>query len=327
MAKSVLSAPHFQNEAAAFAYVEARVWPEGPTCHHCRNRDRVSLMGGKTTRMGLYKCYACRKPFTVRMGSIFEDSHLPLHLWLQVIHLMCASKKGISTRQIQRMLQCSMKTAWFLGHRIREAMNDKPGVFYSPVGGAGKVVEVDETYVGGRAENRAYGPIPPKQSVMALVERGGAVRSFHVPNVTAHLLAPIIAKHAHLQSNLMTDELRTYTLVGRKFASHSTVQHQDKEYVRQDPRFLTHTNTVEGYFSILKRGIFGVYHHVSEAHLQRYLNEFDFRYSNRARLGVDDQARTALAVQGATGKRLTYQTTRVGRAAKAAQDARDDLPF
>lgn len=314
MAKSVLSQPQFQNEAAAFAYVEARIWPNGPVCHHCGERKRVSLMGGKSTRLGLYKCYACRKPFTVRMGTIFESSHLPLHLWLQVIHLMCASKKGISTRQIQRMLQCSMKTAWFLGHRIREAMNDNPGVFYSPLGGQGMTVEADETYVGGLAKNRAYGTVPEKQIVMALVERGGAVRSFHIPNVTAQTLAPIIGKHAHKQSNLMTDEAHVYKGIGWNFAAHATVAHYAKEYVRQDPKFLVHTNTIEGYFSILKRGIFGVYHHVSEAHLKRYLCEFDFRYTNREKVGVADEARTALAVAGARGKRLTYETTRGGRA-------------
>ena len=316
MAKSVLSEAHFQNEAAAFAYVEAKLWPEGPTCRHCGERERVSLMGGKSTRQGLYKCYACRKPFTVRMGSIFESSHLPLHLWLQVIHLMCASKKGISTRQIQRMLQCSMKTAWFLGHRIREAMNDNPGVFYSPLGGQGMAVEADETYVGGKAENRAFKAPRPKHAVVALVERGGAVRSFHVPNVTASVLRPIIGKHAHPASNLMTDEAPVYTGIGWNFGSHHTIKHRDKEYVRQDAKYLVHTNTVEGYFSILKRGIFGVYHHVSEAHLKRYLAEFDFRYTNREKVGINDTARTAITVAGAKGKRLTYETIG-GRRAEA----------
>src|SRR5215216_4572037 len=167
MPQSVLSEPHFQNEAAAFAYVEARLWPNGPVCCHCGDRERIGRLQGKTTRPGLHKCYRCRQPFTVRMGTIFESSHLPLHLWLQVIHLMCASKKGLSTHQIQRMLRCSMKTAWFLGHRIREAMNDKPGVFYSPLGGAGKTVEADETFVGRKSTSRAYEAPAPKQAVMA----------------------------------------------------------------------------------------------------------------------------------------------------------------
>lgn len=191
MANPLLSAPHFQNEGAAFAYVEARLWPTGPICHHCGERKRVGKLQGKTTRPGLYKCYACKKPFTVRMGTIFELSHLPLQLWLQIIHLMCASKKGLSTNQIQRMLRCSMKTAWFLGHRIRAAMDEKPGVFFSPIGGEGKTVEADETYVGPKAKNRAYEAPKPHQAVMSLVERGGAVRSFHVPNVTAKMLHPL----------------------------------------------------------------------------------------------------------------------------------------
>ena len=311
MAKAVLSAAHFQNEAAAFAYVEARLWPNGPVCRHCGENERIGRLAGKSTRPGLYKCYRCRKPFTVRMGTIFESSHLPLHLWLQVIHLMCASKKGIASRQIQRMLQCSMKTAWFLTHRIREAMNDNPGVFYSPLGGAGATLEVDETYVGGAAENRAYEAPKPKQIVMTLVERGGAVRSFHVPNVTASVLRNVIARHAHPDSRFMSDEAHAYRDIGWNFASHGSVVHSQKEYVRGD----VHTNTVEGYFSILKRGIFGVYHHVSEAHLKRYLNEFDFRYTHRIARGVDDVARAGLALDGVKGKRLTYTTPRRRRAA------------
>jgi transposase-like protein len=311
MAHPVLSAPQFQTEAGAFAYVEARLWPNGPVCHHCGERERIGKLAGKSTRPGLYKCYRCRKPFTVRMGTIFESSHLPLHLWLQVIHLMCASKKGIASRQIQRMLQCSMKTAWFLTHRIREAMNDNPGVFFSPLGGDGGTIEADETCVGGKAENRAYGAPKPKQVVMTLVERGGAARSFHVPNVTANVLRSIIGKHAHRDSRFMTDEAVAYTAIGWNFASHGTVMHSAKEYVRGE----IHTNTVEGYFSILKRGIFGVYHHVSEAHLHRYLNEFDFRYTHRIARGVDDVKRADAALVGAKGKRLTYRTTRRGRAA------------
>jgi transposase-like protein len=310
MAKPLLNAPHFQNEAAAFAYVEARLWPNGPVCHHCGERERIGKLQGKTTRPGLYKCYRCKKPFTVRMGTIFESSHLPLQLWLQIIHLMCASKKGISTNQIQRMLRCSMKTAWFLGHRIREAMNDKPGVFFSPLGGEGKTVEADETFIGGKAKNRAYEAPKPHEAVMSLVERGGAVRSFHIANVTAKMMHPIIAKHAHRDSRFVTDEWPSYMNIGWNFAKHETVMHSAKEYVRGD----VYTNTVEGYFSILKRGIYGVYQHVSEAHLKRYLCEFDFRYSNRERLGVDDVARADLALDGVKGKRLTYRAAGGGRA-------------
>jgi transposase-like protein len=306
MAHAVLTAPQFQNEAAAFVYVEAALWPNGPVCPHCQETARIGRLSGKTTRPGLRKCYACKKPFTVRMGTIFEDSHLPLHLWLQIIHLMCASKKGISTRQIQRMLNCSMKTAWFTGHRIREAMKETRGLFTPPLGGAGRTVEADETYIGRKAESRAYEAPAPKQAVMALVERGGKVRSFHVPNVTAQSLRPIIGRHAHMDSRFMSDESRIYTGIGWNFASHQTVVHSEKEYVRGD----VYTNTVEGYFSILKRGIYGVYQHVSEAHLKRYLCEFDFRYSNRIKLGVDDVKRADLVLAGVKGKRLTYETTR-----------------
>jgi transposase-like protein len=307
MAKSVLSAPRFHNEEVAFEHVEAQLWPDGPVCPHCgASGEKIGRLQGKTSRPGLRKCYACRKPFTVRIGSIFEDSHLPLHLWLQAIHLMCASKKGISTRQLQRMLGCGMKTAWHLGHRVRAAMNEKPSAIYSPIGGKGKTIEADETYIGRKAGSRAYEAPEPKQAVMALVERGGAVRSFHIPNVTAKMLHPIIGRHAHPDRRFMSDEAHVYTGIGWNFASHQSVMHSAKEYVRGD----AYTNTVEGYFSILKRGIYGVYQHVSEAHLHRYLAEFDFRYSNRIKLGIDDVKRAALVVEGMKGKRLTYETTR-----------------
>jgi transposase-like protein len=314
MAKSVLNAPHFQNEPAAFAYVEARLWPNGPVCPHCGETARIGELKGKTTRVGLRKCYACRKPFTVRQGTIFESSHLPLHLWLQVIHLMCASKKGISTRQVQRMLQCSMKTAWFLTHRIREAMTAKHGIFTDPLGGAGKVVEADEAFIGRDAKKKLAGP-GPQLPVMSLVEREGYVRSFHVPNVSNVTLHGVLARHAHTESRLMTDDAAQYRVVGHNFADHGRVTHSQGEYVsRQDPTI--HTNTVEGYFSILKRGIFGVYHHVSEAHLRRYLAEFDYRYNTREKLGVDDVKRASGVVIAAKGKRLTYETT--GRRGQAA---------
>jgi transposase-like protein len=314
MAANVLSALHFQNETAAFAYVEARLWPNGPCCYHCGEEKRVGKLQGKSTRPGLYKCYKCRKPFTVRKGTIFESSHLPLHLWLQIIHLFCASKKGISTHQIQRMLRCSMKTAWFLGHRIREAMKENHDLFTPPLGGAGRTIEADETYVGRKASSRAYEAPGPKQPVMALVERNGRVRSFHIPNVTARLLHPILARHAHRDSRFMSDEAPIYSGIGWNFASHGTIRHADNEYVRGD----VHTNTVEGYFSILKRGVYGVYQHVSEAHLKRYLSEFDFRYSYRMKLGFDDVKRADLALLGVRGKRLTYETTRRGRATQSA---------
>jgi transposase-like protein len=307
MANSVLSAERFHNEEAAFEYVEAHLWPNGPTCPHCGNADaaKIGRLQGKTTRAGLRKCYACRKPFTVRMGSIFEDSHFPLRLWLQAIHLMCASKKGISTRQLQRMLGCGLKTAWFLSHRIRETMKTHRGMFTEPMGGAGKTVEVDETYVGRKAGTKAFLPVSEKQPVVALVERNGEVRSFHMPTVRANTLRSVMARNISLESHLMTDESKMYTFIGHNFASHGTVVHSNREYVRGE----VHTNTVEGHFSILKRGIYGVYQHVSEAHLGRYLSEFDFRYNNRIALGCDDNTRADRALKGAKGKRLTYQTT------------------
>ena len=308
MAKSVLNAPHFQNEAAAFEYVETRLWPNGPTCPHCGECERIGTLKGKTTRIGLRKCYSCRKPFTVRQGSIFESSHLPLHLWLQVIHLMCASKKGISTRQIQRMLDCSMKTAWFLTMRIREAMAEKHGIFTPPLGGEGKVVESDEAYIGRDASKKLAGP-GPQLPVMSLVERGGKVRSFHVANVRGSTLGSVLVRHADPKSRLMTDDSATYRTFGWNFADHGRVTHTRGEYVSKQDATI-HTNTVEGYFSILKRGIIGTFHHVSEAHLGRYLSEFDFRYNAREKLGVNDVARADLALAGVVGKRLTYETTR-----------------
>jgi hypothetical protein len=260
----------------------------------------VGRLEGKTTRPGLHKCYACRKPFTVRMGTIFESSHLALHLWLQVIHLMCASKKGISTRQIQRLLSCSMKTAWFLTHRIREAM--APAKDAGPLGGEGKTLEADETYVGAEA-GKKLGRKPVKKAiVMGLVERDGKGRSVHIRH--GGYIPAVLGKHASPKSRLMTDEAPIYKAVGWNFAGHESVNHSKLEYARGDAS----TNTVEGMFSVLKRGLYGTYQHVSETHLHRYLAEFDFRYNNRERLGVNDVSRAAIAVKATKGKRLTYQT-------------------
>ncbi|MBI3678516.1 MAG: IS1595 family transposase [Proteobacteria bacterium] len=309
MARSVLNAPQFQNEEAAFAHVEAKLWPKGPVCPFCGERERVGRLNGKTTRPGLCKCYVCQKPFTVRMGTILESSHLPLHLWLQIIHLMCASKKGISTRQIQRMLDCSMKTAWFLSHRVREAM--KEGGF-GPLGGEGAIIEADATYIGAKEKNKHVGKRNPKNIggagkliVHTLVERNGRARSHHIPSVRGATLRKVLLQNADPRSSLMTDTAGGYLHVGREFARHEMVDHGRDEYVRGD----AYTNTAEGFFSVLKRGIYGVYQHVSEAHLHRYLSEFDFRYSNRERLGVDDVSRADIALHGVKGKRLTYRTT------------------
>jgi transposase-like protein len=308
----VLSAAHVHSEEAAYAFAETRLWPDGPTCPHCgATREHVGRLRGKTNRVGLYKCYGCRKPFTVKIGTVFESSHVPMRVWLQAIYLFCSSKKGISTRQLQRTFGCGLKTAWFLGHRVREAMTELnlldsgPG----PLGGANKVVEADETYVGGKAANRK-GYIPPKAPVLALVERDGRVRSFHVPNVTAQSLKPIIVANVNKATYLMTDESPVYWSIGREFSGHGAVNHSAQEYVRAA---FWHTNTAENYFSILKRGIFGCYFHVSERHLHRYAAEFDFRYNNRIGLGIDDLARADRALAGAKGKRLTYATTGLER--------------
>jgi transposase-like protein len=313
MTRSVLSAPHLHNEEAAFAYVEAQLWPNGPVCPHCGNVDaaKIGRLQGKSSRPGLRKCYACRKAFTVRIGSIFEDSHFPLHLWLQAIQLICQSKKGISTRQIQRVFNCSMKTAWFLMHRVRETMKRDDDLFQPPMGGAGRTIEADVTYVGRKPGTKVRPGAGHMNPVFTLVERDGTARSFHMPNVEANNLRSVLAVHADKASHFMTDEARAFTAVGWNFASHGTVKHSDDEYVRYEDngRRVVTTNTVEGFFSIIKRGVYGVYQHVSEAHLHRYLAEFDFRYSNREKCGVDDVQRAALAVQGAKGRRLTYETT------------------
>jgi transposase-like protein len=315
---SILSAPHFHNEEAAYAFVETRLWPQGPMCPHCgAAREHVGKLKGKTTRPGLYKCYACRKPFTVKMGTVMESSHVPLRIWLQAIYLMNSSKKGISTRQLQRTFRCGMKTAWFLSHRIREAMADLKIRDGEQIGGEGKFVELDETYIGGREKNKhrsrrtsAVGGAG-KQIVFSLVERNGRVRSLHLPEVNAKTLGPILHAQVNNRSFLMTDDAGQYRHIGRGFAGHESVNHGIEEYVRGN----AHTNTAENFFSILKRGIGGCYFHVSQEHLHRYLSEFDFRYSNRSALGVEDLERAELALAGTKGKRLTYRTTSGNRRA------------
>jgi transposase-like protein len=314
MAQPILTAAHMQDEEAAFAFLEARVWPNGPVCPHCGCSGRIKKLAGKTTRFGLHKCYDCMKPFTVKVGTVFESSHVKLHLWLQAVHLICSSKKGISSNQLHRTLGVTLKTAWFMSHRIREAMREKRDLFTPPLGGAGRTVEADETYIRAKAKNRAYKSVAEKQPVMALVERGGKVRTSHVGHVDAANLAPIIGRHIHSDTRFQTDESPIYRGNGWNFAHHGTVMHTAKEYVRGDD----HTNTVEGYFSVLKRGIYGVYQHVTEGHLKQYLVEFDFRYSHRVKLGFDDVARADLTLKGTVGKRLTYRTTRGAGAAAIA---------
>mgnify|MGYP001239274492 CR=1 FL=1 len=299
MAKPVLNAPQFQSEPAAFEFVEARLWPNGPVCPHCQETKRIGRLNGKTTRPGLHKCYACKKPFTVRMGTLFEDSHLPLHLWLQVIHLMCCSKKGISTRQIQRMLNCSMKTAWFLGHRIRLAM--APAGDPGKMGGEGKTVEIDDMEVG-RSHKTRKRPEGRKRNmkVLSLIERGGAIRSV----VLDHRgIGPRIRQHLDRGSRLVSDSAPVFKFTGA--AKHEAVDHSKFEWARGD----VHTNTLEGFFSIFKRGIIGVYQHIDSKHFERYAAEFDFRMNTRAKLGINDSDRTEIALRGVKGKRLTYETT------------------
>jgi transposase-like protein len=321
MAHPILSAEHFHNEEAAYEYVEARLWPNGPTCPHCGNADpsRIGRLQGKSTRLGVRKCYACRKPFTVKVGTIFEDSHLAMHLWLQAIHLLAASKKGFSTNQMRRTLGCGMKTAWFLTHRVREMMAPLGGT--PLMGGEGSTVEIDETWIGGLEENKhankrhfANDPKKGKTSVIALVERQGAALAYHMPEVTGANLRTVIRENVERGARFYSDESNT---IRSAVWSHPSdkVNHHKGEYVRGD----VHTNTVEGFFSIVKRGLTGVYHSVSKEHLDRYLAEYAFRYSNRSALGIEDVARADLAIIGAKGKHLTYETTRAQRREEASE--------
>jgi len=297
-----LTDPIFTDEDKAREHFEAIRWPNGPVCPHCGvTSEHVTRLAGKVHRPGLYQCNACRESFTVKMGTVMESSHLSYRKWALGFKLMTASKKGVSAHQLHRMLGITYKTAWFMAHRIREAMRPTDD---GQLGGEGKTVEVDETYVGGKAKNRAYAKtLPRHEAVASLVERGGKVRSRHVADVTAKTLKPILVEAIAKETNLRTDQSPVYTEIGTGFASHATVNHSIKEYVRGD----AHTNTVEGYFSIFKRGIYGVYHHVSQEHLKRYLAEFDFRYNERIALGVNDQERAAKAIKGAVGRRLTYR--------------------
>jgi transposase-like protein len=300
---SVLSAPHYHDEDAAFAYVEKAVWPEGPVCPHCGGVERISKMQGSATRKGLHKCYQCRRQFTVRQGTIFESSHVPLHIWLQAIFFVAGSKKGVSSNQLHRTLGVTLKTAWFMSHRIREAMRDGS---LAPMGGEGEIVEVDETFIGrikGKPVAMAY---HHKMKVLSLIERGsGKARSMVVDGVGMATLLPIVKANLERETHVMTDEAAAYRYLKHHFADHSRVSHKAGEYVRGE----VYTNTVEGFFSIFKRGMRGVYQFCGERHLHRYLAEFDFRYSNRAALGCNDEERASRLLRGIVGKRLTYRRT------------------
>jgi transposase-like protein len=300
---ALLSDPVYHDEDAARAYIEQVRWPEFVSCALCGSVEKISRLGGESMGPGWWYCGACKGKFTVRVGMIFERSHIPLHKWLLALRLMTSSKKGVSAHQLHRTLGITYKSAWFLGHRIREAMSETGS---APVGGEGMFVEADETHVGGRARNRACKAPAPKKAVVSLVERSGRVRSQHVPEVNAANLRPILEAGIDKASHLRTDESGVYWKAGEKFASHRTVNHSEKEYVHGDAS----TNAAENFFSILKRGIYGTYQHVSEEHLHRYLAEFDFRHNNRVKLGIGDAERTRRAIVGAEGKRLTYRRAR-----------------
>lgn len=298
-----LTDPIFNNEDAARSHFEAIRWPDGRVCPHCGTIGNSTLLKGKSTRPGLYKCKDCRKPFTATMGTVYERSHIPLHKWLLATHLMVSSKKGISAHQLFRMLGFgSYRTAWFMAHRIREAMRSGD---LAPFGQGGGAVEVDECYIGRKPDSgNPKGGHAHKMTVLGLVDREtGRSRLFHVEKAAGSLIQPIVLANLAREARLMTDEATMYRRIGREFAEHSAVHHYNEEYVRGDVT----TNTVEGAFSIFKRGMRGVYQFCAEKHLHRYLAEFEFRYTNREACGVNDTERALIATRGAVGRRLTYE--------------------
>ncbi len=312
-----LTNPIFNDEEAARAYFESIRWPDGkPACPHCGVAGHATLVKGKSHRSGMYQCNGCLKPFTVTVGSVMESSHVPLHKWALAFRLMAASKKGFSAHQLMRSLGLgSYRTAWFMAHRVREAMAEHDP---EPLGGKGKTVEIDETFIGKPDEVFVSGKgwqskrgTDTKRKVLTMVERGGRAVSVKVEDLTVQTLKTVIGKHVVLDSTLNTDEAQHYKALGKHFEAHDAVNHSAEEYVRREDGKLTTTNTVEGFFGVFKRGMTGVYQHCGENHLQAYLNEFDFRYSNRSALGVEDTERMIRAVKGAEGKRLTYKQPRV----------------
>lgn len=312
---SELNQPHFQDAEKAREYLEAQVWPNGRVCPHCGVIGDHYELRGKTNRPGLYKCSDCREPFTVTVGTVFERSKIGLHVWLQAIYLLSSSKKGMSSKQIERMLGVTYKTAWFMTHRIREAMKSEGGL----LGSGGGTVEVDETFIGRkRGAQRRKGGAGHKHAVFSLVDRQGNTRSFHVVNVRAETLKPILLKHVSPDATVYTDSASQYksAKLGNSFKAHESVNHLMGEYARGT----IHTNTVESFFGILKRGIHGTFHHVSEQHLQRYVTEFDFRFAHRetrvegpdgkmVKAGFTDVERADALMKGIRGKRLTYRRT------------------
>jgi transposase-like protein len=301
-----LQSKAFTDETAAREAMEALLWPDGPVCPHCGCTGKIGHVEGKSARPGLYYCGDCKGQFTVTVGTIFERSKVPLSKWWMAIHLMAASKKGVSAHQLHRLLGVAYQTAWFMEHRIREAM--RVGNL-APMGGEGSIVEVDETYIGRKDGFEAKQGPWHKNAVLTLVERGGSARSFHISSVTKSEIAPIVNENIERETHLVTDEAGHYVRIGRRFKKHSSVDHSRDEYGYTDHQTdeNINTNTIEGYYSIFKRGMKGVYQHCGEKHLHRYLAEFDFRYSNRAKLGVNDAMRAAKIVEGAKGKRLMYR--------------------
>lgn len=304
---SALNQPHFQDPNKARQYLERIQWPNGPVCPHCGVIGDHYRLEGKATRPGLWKCKDCREQFSVTVGTVFEKSKIKLNVWLQAVFLLCSSKKGISSHQLHRTLGVTYKTAWFMTHRIREAMKSDGGI----LGGGGKIVEADETYYGavkGRARNsRAVGGhAGRKHKIFGLVQRDGKTRAFHIANIDGKNIKPILQAQVARESKLFTDSASHWRNLPRgTFKTHSMVNHMAKEYVRGE----VHTNSIESFFGLLKRGLVGTYHHVSEAHLQRYCEEFAFRHSHRTSLGVTDDQRTNAALRQISGKRLTYRRT------------------
>jgi len=299
-----LTNPIFHNEDAARAHLEEVRWPNGPVCPRC-NSAHVTRLAGKSHRKGLIHCNGCEKPFTVTVDSVMERSKISLAKWVLGFHLMAASKKGVSSHQLHRMLGITYKSAWFMAMRIREAMGLDAETDDEPMGGEGKKVEADETYVGGKAKNAKKGaPVPKKHPVVALVERGGKLKARHVPNVDAKNVREVL-KRVDRRTHLMTDDSMIYYHVGPMFAAHDAVNHSIKEYVRGD----AYTNTAESFFALVKRGVYGTFHAVSEKHLQRYVNEAAFKWNNRSKLGIEDAERATNAIKGAAGKRLMYRQT------------------
>ena len=304
MAKKLdITNPIYNDDDAARVHLETLLWPEGPICPRCGvNGDRITKLMGKSTRPGVYKCKDCRKPFSVTVGTVMERSHIRLAKWVLAAQLMASSKKGMSAKQLERMMGIGYETAWFLFHRLRECTiaNPKSG----PIGGGNKVVESDETYVGGKKKNVHNGePEPKKHAVVTLVERDGTVRAKHVPNVTAANIKEHLFANVDKASYLMTDE-SNYITVGKKFAGHMSVNHSQDEYVRLGG--FVHVNSAESFHALVKRGMYGTFHAVSEHHLQRYLDEASFKWNTRIALGIDDAMRAEILLKGAKGKRLMY---------------------